>query len=132
MGYNEILTFPFISIGQKYDFLYFFKITFHRTDIGLKQYILTNKYYSYHAHLMFKTSIFHNHYISDIALFFHSYLYGLKLFSFEKSFQMCACFYYQRQVYIYPQNVRISLCPGTGAQWNRVRGVWIIALVKKR
>ena len=54
--------------------------------------------------------------ISDIALFFHSDLYGLKLFSFEKLFQMCTCFYYQRQVYIYPQNVRVSLCPGTGAQ----------------
>ena len=116
MGYNEILTLLFISIGRKYDFLYFFKITFHRTNIGLKQYMLTNEYYSYPAHLMFKTSIFHNHYISDIALFFHSYLFGLKLFSFEKSFQMFACFYCQRQVYIYPQNVRVSLCPGTGAQ----------------
>ena len=65
---------------------------------------------------MFKRSIFHNHFISDIALFFHSYLYGLKLFRFEKSFQMGACFYYQRQVYIYPPNVRVSLCPGNGAQ----------------
>ena len=43
--YNGTGALPLISIGQKYTFLYFSKNTFHKTVIGLKQYILPNKYH---------------------------------------------------------------------------------------
>ena len=48
--------------------------------------------------------------------------------SFEKSCQMCASSYFQCHFFIYPQNIRVPLCPGTGAQWDNAWGVRIIAL----
>ena len=58
-------------MGQKYDFfLYFTKNTFHLTDMGLKQYIWTNKYFYCYAQLLCKTSLFYTHYSSNTTLFF--------------------------------------------------------------